>query len=98
MQRYLRIFAQEGLGRPDLEVPAEVQSVSRYLKKYMPEKEIPAPLSALVFTSDKVDLEADNAPIPSLMVKKLKETIRKSAKEHPLSPELIQEINGLLSP
>lgn len=98
MQHYLRAFAQEGLGRPDLEVPAEIQAVSRYLKKYLPDKEIPEPRGAMVFTSDKVDLEVDGAPIPSVPLKKLKDTIRKSAKEHPLSPDMMNEINGLFSP
>jgi hypothetical protein len=96
MQRYLRAFAQEGIGRPDLEVPAEVKAVAKHLEKWLPDKNIPEPQSALVFTSDKVELAVEGAPIPTLPLKKLKETIRKSAKEHPLSPELIQEINSLL--
>ncbi|MFZ0534759.1 MAG: hypothetical protein WAM09_16425 [Anaerolineales bacterium] len=96
MQRYLRAFAQEGIGRPDLEVPAEVDAVAKHLEKWLPDKNIPKPQSALVFTSDKVELAVEDAPIPTLPLKKLKETIRKSAKEHPLSPELIQEINSLL--
>jgi hypothetical protein len=96
MQRYLRAFAQEGIGRPDLEAPAEVKAVAQYINKWLPDKNIPDPQSALVFTSDKVELAVEDAPIPTLPLKKLKETIRKSAKDHPLSPDMIQEINSLL--
>ena len=94
-QRYLRAFAKEGIGRPDLEAPAEIQAITKYLKKQIPEKELPEPQAALVFTSEKAELEIVDAPILSLPLKKFKEAVRKSAKEKPLSPELIQEINGL---
>src|SRR4030042_7063382 len=82
MQRYLRAFAQEGLGRPDIEAPAEAEGITRFLKKKLPEKTFPEPHTILVFTNDKADLEVDDAPIPTLPIKKLKETVRKSAKEN----------------
>ncbi len=51
MQRYLRAFAQEGIGRPDLEVPAEVQAINRFIKKRLPdEMDVPDANIALVFT------------------------------------------------
>src|SRR4030066_418649 len=67
-QRYLRAFAQEGIGRPDLEGPAESQAITRYLKKSLPEKEIPEPRCALVFTNEKADLNVEGAPIPTLPI------------------------------
>ncbi len=98
MQRYLRAFAQEGLGRPDLEAPAEAEAIMRTLKKRMPDIEIPEAQAALVFTNEKAELEVEGAPIPTLPLKKLKETIRKSAKEKPLSTDLCKAINDLLDP
>ena len=96
MQRYLRAFAQEGLGRPDLEGPAEAQTINRFIRKRLPEDvELPEANIALVFTNEKAELEIDDAPILTLPIKKLKESIRKSAKEKPLSPDLIREINLL---
>lgn len=95
MQKYLRIFAQEGIGRPDLEAPAEASSVDRYLHKKLPNVEIPEVSVALVFTSEKAELEVDDAPILTVQLKKLKEVIRKSAKEKSLSQVFIQEINSL---
>jgi hypothetical protein len=96
-QWYLRIFAQEGIGRPDLEAPAEVESLARFLKKNIPEQTIPETHTVLVFTNEKADLEVSDTPIMTLPLKKLKEAIRKSAKENSLSPLLIQQINDLFA-
>ena len=93
MQRYLRAFAQEGIGRPDLEAPAETEALAKFFKKRLINKTIPEATTALVFTNEKAELEVDGAPILTLPLKKLKEAVRKSAKENSLSPELIQEIN-----
>lgn len=97
LQRYLRFVGQEGLGRPDLEAPAEASTLDRAIKKQLPDNGIPAPNVALVFTSAKAELEVENAPILTLPLKELKNTIRKMAKEKPLSPELINQINGLFA-
>ena len=97
LQRYLRIFAQEGIGRPDLDAPAEAAGVNRYIKKKFPDLEVPEANVVLVFLNAKTELEVENAPILSLPVKKLKETVRKAVKEKPMSPEMIQEINLLFT-
>ncbi len=95
LQKYLRAFAQEGIGRPDLEASAEVQSLTKYLTKQLPDHNLPVPQPALVFTNEKAELEVDGAPMLTIPVKKLKETVRKAAKEKQITPELIQEVNAL---
>ena len=96
MQRYLRLFAQEGIGRPDLEAPAEAEAITRFLKKRLSDENIPEAHTALVFTNEKAVLDVDGAPILTLPIKKLKEAIRKSGKENSLSPLLTTEINQIL--
>jgi hypothetical protein len=93
---YLKIFGQEGIGRPDLEVEGEKEAVTKFLKKKMPDKEIPPVQAALVFTDERATLETDDAPIPTVTSKKLKEFIRKAAKSKPLSPIRIQEVREAL--
>jgi hypothetical protein len=98
MQKYLRLFAQEGIGRPDLEGPSEAQSLTKFLKNKLPDgTPVPEPRPVLVFLSEKAELEVDEAPIPTLAVKKLKDTIRKNPKEYSLTPLVITEINNLFS-
>jgi hypothetical protein len=101
LQSYLRIFAQEGLGRPDLDVASEVDSLENYLKKNLSDADSFPIQAALVFTNDKVDLQIDESvdiPIPTLPVNKLKDLIRKAAKGKPVSAEKLQKIQALLSP
>jgi hypothetical protein len=97
MQRYLRIFGQEGLGRPELEASSAVEAIDKYLKKNIQDVEIKEPNVALVFVNDKADLEVEGAPVLTLPLKELKNTIRKTAKEKPLSPEMIKQINELFA-
>jgi hypothetical protein len=97
MQRYLRIFGQEGLGRPDLEASAEVAAIDKYLKKNITEAEIQEPNVALVFVNERAELEVENAPVLTIPIKELKNTVRKSAKEKPLSADMIKQINDLFA-
>lgn len=90
---YLKIFAQEGLGRPDLEINSEIDVAQRYLGKILPEDEVPEVQAALIFTNDRAEVEADDAPAPTLHVKKLKDFIRKTAKSKPISMDTVKEIH-----
>ena len=97
-QRYLRLFAQEGIGRPDLAAPNTVQVIQRYLKKQLPDISIPEPQPVLVFTNEKVELETDDAPIPTVPIKKLKEVIRKSGKETIIDTVTLKTLQDFLTP
>ena len=97
-QRYLRLFAQEGIGRPDLDAPNTCQVIQRYLKKHLPDIDIPEPQAILVFTSDKAELQTDEAPIPTVPIKKLKEVIRKSGKDAALGAPILKSIQDFLTP
>lgn len=81
VQSYLRFFGQEGIGRPDLDVPIETQSLTKFFHKKHPDLEVPTFQAAVVFTNNIVELEVGEAPVPSLPAKELKEFIRKKAKE-----------------
>lgn len=95
-QGYMRLFGQENLGRPELDAEAEVASLKRFLAKQMEEDEIPPIQAALVFLDDKVELEADDAPLPALQARKLKDFMRRQAKENPLPADAIQRLKSLL--
>jgi hypothetical protein len=65
LQAYLRLFAQEGLGRPDLEIGAEVENIRKYLAKSLNEGGVPDIQAALIFTSPQADIQiAEDAEIP----------------------------------
>jgi hypothetical protein len=94
---YMKFFGQEGLGRPDLEINAEMDSVEKFLKNHMPKEEVPPVQAALVFTNEKANLQdVDDAPTPTLQPKKLKEYIRKQVKARSVSMDKIRQIKAAL--
>jgi hypothetical protein len=96
LQGYMRFFGQEGIGRPNADAEAEIKSVQQELAKSMESEEIPPIQAALVFTNAEVEIEAEDAPIPALKIKQLKEFLRQKAKEKPLSPAQIEHVKSAL--
>lgn len=89
---YLKIFGQEGLGRPEVDAQYTTADLAKFLKKKFPELEIPDIQPILVFTNPKAKLETGDSPIPALSLEKLKDFIRKKGKEKPVALSLIQQI------
>jgi hypothetical protein len=83
-QSYLRLFGQETIGRPDLESGGQASTLEKFLKKKFEDgQEIPPISAALIFLDEHVEINAEDSPLPAMHVKKLKEFIRKAAKEQP---------------
>jgi hypothetical protein len=97
LQSYMRIFGQESIGRPDLETDSEINSLKKYLAKQMDESDIPEIKSLIVFTSDEIEIDADDAPVPTLKAKQLKDFMRQKAKGKVISTETLNRIRALLS-
>ena len=93
---YLKLFAQESLGRPDLEIGSEIHAVSSYLQDHLDEEQALDVQAALILTNEKAEVNADNAPAPTLPAKKLKDFIRKTAKGKPISSDLVEEVKQVL--
>lgn len=96
MQGYMRLFGQEGIGRPDLEAEGDIKSLQKEFAKHMEADQIPPIQAALVFTSDEVEVNAEDAPLPTMKLKQLKDFFRQKAKEHILSPEDLEKIKSIL--
>ncbi|MHB8778264.1 MAG: hypothetical protein ACYC6R_10955 [Anaerolineales bacterium] len=97
LQGYMRIFGQEGIGRPDIEAENEVRVLKSFFVKHMDEADIPEINPILVFTSDEVELESGDSPIPAMKLKQLKEFMRQGSKKRILSSLQIEQINQLFS-
>lgn len=96
LQSYMRIFGQESLGRPDIEVDSEVRAVKKYLEKQLGESDVPEIKAMMVFTSDEVEIEAEDAPVPAMKLKDVKEFFRKKAKEKPIGPTQLAAVKAAL--
>jgi hypothetical protein len=97
LQGYMRIFGQENLGRPDLDAENEMQTLQKFFAKKLGESAVPEIKSILVFTTDEVELDAGESPIPAMKLKQLKEFIRRSGKNNRiLSSEQIKTLTDAL--
>jgi hypothetical protein len=93
----MRLFGGESLGRPDLEASATEKEIAKMLFRVFPEQTVLPPIRiALVFTNPTVKIEAEDAPIPTLTAKKLKETVRKYIKTEAIPDETLAQINQYL--
>jgi hypothetical protein len=95
----LRLFGQEGLGRPDLELPYEVEKIQKFLKPIFGDEKTAPVRAALVCTNPKVKIEIspdENPPALTIEIEKLKEYLRKEAKRKPVSLEKVEAISEFL--
>lgn len=95
LQGYMRIFGQEGIGRPDIDAENEVLTTKRFFSKNMDEVNIPEVKAVLVFTNDEVELDKGDSPIPAIKLKQLKEFVRQNSKNRVLTSAQIAEITNL---
>jgi hypothetical protein len=96
LQGYMRIFGQESIGRPDVELDGEVSAIKKYLEKHMEEAEIPEINAMMVFTSDDVNIEAEGAPVSAMKLKGIKEFLRKKGKEKPITSTQLAAVKAAL--
>ena len=68
----MKIFGQEGLGRPDQEIAATQRELLKFLSKNFEGLKLPEPQPVLVFLNDKAEIQASNAPVPTLQPESLK--------------------------
>src|SRR5258706_1237402 len=95
LQGYMRIFGQEGLGRPELEANAEIDSLRKFFAKNLEASQIPEVKTVLVFTADDVELDTGDSPIPAMKLKQLKDFMRQESKTRMLNSEQINKITEL---
>lgn len=96
LQSYMRIFGQENIGRPDIEIDNEVTKLRKYFAKHMEESAIPEIKPLMVFTNDEVEIEAQDAPVAAMKLKQVKDFLRQKAKEKPIAQPELAAIKGVL--
>lgn len=98
LQGYMRIFGQEGIGRPDLDAENEVRSIKKFLDKTKQDtSSIPEVKAILIFTNEEVELNTSVSPIPAMKLKQVKDYIRQRSKSRTLTNHQILEINSLFN-
>jgi hypothetical protein len=96
---YLKLFAQESLGRPDLELLSEIDSLNKFLSKKLPDGAVPQIQAALVFFNPKVNVdipEDETPPAETVVISKLKDLVRKPGKGKSLPAEMVRQVQDAL--
>ena len=94
---YLKIFAQESLGHPENDIENQKKSLVRWLEKnFESQNELPPINVALVFTNPKADVQADDAPVPTLPIGKLKDFMRRAGKQDVIPADITNPIKEAL--
>lgn len=96
LQSYMRIFGQESIGRPDLEMESEINAVRKYFAKQMDESEIPEINGMMVFTNEDVEIAPGDSHVAAMKLKQIKDFFRQKAKEKVLSITQLAEIKAAL--
>jgi len=97
LQSYLRLFGQENIGRPEIDADTAIEATRRYLTRILPEvSEMPTIKALLLFTSPKVELNIDDAPLPAIIPKDLKDFMREKSKENPIGELLLDKLLSVL--
>jgi hypothetical protein len=97
MQGYMSLFGQEGLGRPDAEAANQIGAINKHLEKHMESAAVPPVQAALVFTHDELEINVEEAPLPAVHMKKLKDFMRQKSKAGALSSERLARVNASFS-
>jgi hypothetical protein len=95
IQTYMKIFGQEGLGKPDAQADAEIASVRTFLEKNLEGHEIPAVNAILLFTSPDIEVDVHDAPFAVMKLKQLKDFMKQESKTRKLSSLQLAAIHGL---
>ena len=95
---YMKIFAQEGLGRPEKEAEYSMEDAQRYLKRIMDVDSVPEIKPLLLFTHPRVTMKAQDAPYATVESEKVKDFLRKKAKDNAFPLEKINKVNEAILP
>ncbi len=93
---FLKTFGGESLGRPELDANYAVMDAKKYFAKKGIELDKTTPESILVFTNEKASVSTEGYEGLAVTSSKIKELIRKRAKNNPVPPELIDSIHGAI--
>jgi len=90
----MKLFGQEGLGRPDQDTYNLFQDLQKYINKEITIPNLPSPQVAMVFLDEKTVVQAQESPIAAMNLEKLKDFIRRQAKENLAKSESKDSDNG----
>ncbi|WP_322800431.1 nuclease-related domain-containing protein [Thermoflexus sp.] len=94
-RRFLRWMAQDTLGNPTREAQLEAEALRRHLARQLDGREVPIQ-PVIVFTHPEARLDVEGSSIPVVHARKLKEWLRKEARQSALPRDLQEALRRIL--
>ncbi len=95
--RFLKFFADEGMGAPHAEAESRADSLVKLLRKTMLDEEIPEIKPLIIFSHKNVDLTVNNPDIPVMRSGELKTFLREQDKNRTISAVQRQKLTESLA-
>ena len=92
---FRELAGQERLGRPELDAEAQVERMKQYLKKRLPDVEVPVQ-GVVLFINPDTRLEIEDPPVPVFYGKKIKSWLRGPGAGKTLPAEVRQRLEEML--
>jgi hypothetical protein len=94
-QRFLRLFADEGLGSPINEAEGQASKVVKSLEKSLSQEEIPPVKAVVLFSNSDVELNVTDPDLPVLKTNEFKQFLRDEARERNINAEQRKQLSDL---
>jgi hypothetical protein len=94
--RFLRFFADEGVGNPAAEAENRVEKLENFLRKNLAEEEMPEIKPLIIFTHKDVDLTVTDSDLLVMRTNELKTYLREQDKNRVISAAQRQKLIQLL--
>jgi len=93
---FAKIFMQENLGRPDLEVQSAIKDVEKEFNKIYKGQVAPQVNALMFFTHPKSEVIATDSPIPAVPLRKIKDFIRQKSKSNSITDQQLANLMTFL--
>lgn len=95
---YMKLFGQEGLGRPEKEAEYATEDIKKFFARQMDADSVPAVNPLLLFTNPKASVKTPEAIYATVESDKVKDFLRKKAKDNAFPLEKIEQVNAVILP
>lgn len=97
LQAYLKVFAQEGIGRPDLEIKTDLDQMKRFFDKHeLTEQDFNKVKVLMAFSNKDANLVPNDSPYGMLPMEGLKSYLRNLEKTLMEDPKLVAKVKSAL--
>ncbi|HMQ53779.1 MAG TPA: nuclease-related domain-containing protein [Anaerolineae bacterium] len=95
-RRLFRLFSDEGLGTPIGEAEGNAAKLTKYLRRSLPEEQIPPVKPLLLFSNPEARLSVHDPAIPVMATKEFKTYLREQGKMRNVSSDRRKQLAELL--